>query len=403
MTFSVLELRRALTAIEDDFLRSDERDVSDIIKRLHALQVLSPKACKAEQTNEGTIIAILQSAQRIQLVAKARMNLEETFASLRAEMVQDTRRALQKESQPSDDLSETLPAYHMRKHFLATLDDPYPSQDEKEALVRIINESVGCTDTAPSGRDYFQPNQLTLWFINARRRSGWSSILRKFARNDRNRMKLLMQTKLLCSNFPIRNDPLPSALTHKVVDLLRDNLGRLTPDDEKEFEDLWASMISWIKYGVKEKVGDWVYDLVAASKKASKPGQGRAVTTAASRSPARKPAKAQAKPKKAKQRSSKTPSLESSAATTSGLGSTPELSMCSTADTFFSSLNCNLSMLHYDPFQHEDELLQSPSLRPKGGRKVKALPRRAQKMSSDSLYTSKFFPFLSLSLLGYRN
>lgn len=406
-SFTLADLHDSLKELESSFLSTEKDGDLDMTAKVTDLSQKMGLLPHSQFSDHSVVDNILHAAHRVQVLASTSLELERTFRSLltltahQAASILEGANTVYKEPS-SYDLSETLPAYHMRKHFLATLDNPYPSQDDKEALVRIINETADRTDPAPSGRNYFQSNQLTLWFINARRRSGWSSILRKFARNDRSRMKLLVQTKMLSSNLPISKDPLPSIRKHKVDDVLRDNLGRLTPEDKKEFEDDWASMISWIRYGVKEKVGDWVYDLVAVKKKPVKPAQGRAVTTAANRSPARKTAKAQTKPRKSKQRPSKTPSLGSNTAT-SGLESTPELSMCSTADTSFSSLNCNLSMLHYDPFQHKNELLQSPSLRPKGGRKVKALPRRAQKMSSDSLYTSKFFPFFSLSLLGYRN
>ncbi len=174
-----------------------------------------------------------------------------------------------------------------------------------------------------------QLNQLTLWFINARRRSGWSSILRKFARNDRQRMSLLMQAKMdACNISTITNDP-----RHPCSQRGRraSRQPRKAHDaDKKEFEDDWTSMISWLKYGVKEKVGDWVYDIVANSKKPLKAGQPRTVTTAANRTPVRKTA-APSRPKRATRRISKTPSVDSDIQ--SEHESTPELSMCTTADT----------------------------------------------------------------------
>lgn len=267
----------------------------------------------------------------------------------------------------------------MRKHFLEHLDNPYPSQEDKESLVEATNASSAQRKKSEERGNNLQINQLTLWFINARRRSGWSSILRKFARNDRQRMSLLMQTKMDACNMGSPHERSPAILVHSVDDVLRDNLGRLTDEDKKEFEDEWTSMISWLKYGVKEKVGDWVYDIVSNSKKPLKAGQPRTVTTAANRTPFRKTA-APSRTKRATRRISKTPSVESDIS--SEHESTPELSMCSTADTSFSSFGSNISLLQYDPFRASHEALLSPTLQAAATRKVKALPKRSQKPDS---------------------
>jgi hypothetical protein len=267
----------------------------------------------------------------------------------------------------------------MRKHFLEHLDNPYPSQEDKGSLVEATNASSAQRKKSEERGNNLQINQLTLWFINARRRSGWSSILRKFARNDRQRMSLLLQTKMDACNMGSPHERSPAILVHSVDDVLRDNLGRLTDADKKEFEDDWTSMVSWLKYGFKEKVGDWVYDIVANSKKPLKAGQPRTVTTAANRTPVRKTTTT-SRPKRATRRISKTPSVDSDIQ--SEHESTPELSMCSTADTSFSSFGSNISLLQYDPFQASHEALLSPTLQAAASRKVKALPKGPQKADS---------------------
>ncbi|SNX81907.1 related to b mating type locus, bE1 allele [Melanopsichium pennsylvanicum] len=391
MNFSAGSLLRSLLDIEDEFLNTDQGTAANIIFKLKRLHSDPETVRTGEHSDPVAIEEILRATQRLQLVAKARIELEDAFGSICTTMIQDAstmlggmRRA--EATLEARDLSETLPSYHMRKHFLATIDDPYPSQEDKELLITLTNDS-----TSRNGSKHLQLHQLTLWFINARRRSGWSQILRKFARNDRNRMRLLVQAKMLSSNLPIRSPSNTSALTHSLDDILRDNLGgKLTAADKESFEEAWTSMLSWIKYGVKEKVGSWVHDLVADNKKGpSKSGNSRAVTTAANRTPERRTAtlKTKAKPKKSKQRASKTPSTDSNRG---GIQSTPELSLCSTADTSFSSLNGNLSMALYDPFTQCEELLQNPTLNAtKGGRKVRALPKRAaQKLTAENLCTN---------------
>ncbi len=385
------DLLDSLNEIENEFLHSSS-ECSDVVARLTSLRNQANTKALQESSDLIAVSQVHRVIHRIQMVAVARIKLEETFQSVTTQAVQEASCALRADSVKNDsdvtqELSETLPAYYMRKHFLATLDDPYPTSEDKDSLIAITNES-------PTTERPLKINQLTLWFINARRRSGWSNIMKKFARNDRTRMQLLVQTKMLTCNLTPRGSPLPSILKHNLDDLLRDNLGgKLTAADKREFEDEWASMISWIKYGVKEKVGSWVYDLMAANKhippKAA--GQQRAVTTAVKRTPVRKTT-THSKPRQAKQRLSKGSSTSSEA--TMGLESTPELSMCSTADTSFSFFSGNVSMAHHNPFQERDELLESPTLNATAARKVRALPKRAFKLHKEALYTGELLPFL---------
>nr|WJN24836.1 homeodomain transcription factor bE [Pseudozyma pruni] len=347
---------------------------------------------------EGDLILIgkIQDIiERISVFSSALLRLESQQKAIEQDLTGEAAQILRRSSGlclegEGSDVSETLPTYHMRRHFLHTLDNPYPSQEEKEILVSITHGSAADAARDYSRRPPLEIHQLTLWFINARRRSGWSQILRKFARNDRSRMRHLVRTKMLASDPSLRPSSSLCASTQDLDDVLSDNLGRpLTSADKKDFEDDWASMINWLTYGVKDKVGDWVYDLVAANKKTHRPGQTRVVSTAVTRSPARKPVIApQRKARNPKPRLSLTPSIESNTSC-SGLDSTPEPSMCSTTDTSFSSLGSGLSMPHYDPFQPHDDLLQSPTLSAMGSRKVRALPKRAQQqLMPESLYTN---------------
>nr|WJN24832.1 homeodomain transcription factor bE [Moesziomyces parantarcticus] len=373
----------ALRIIEEELLAPDGMPLSSTVN-LAQMSDQIRNAQKLESLDPASVLQLRQTAQRISVISGARIRLEKAFLRLDSSMREDTIRITgQKNTIPSQvkalDLSENLPSYHMRKHFLEHLDNPYPSQEDKESLVQATNASDAQRKKSEERGNELQVHQLTLWFINARRRSGWSNILRKFARNDRQRMRLLMQTQMDACNMTSSHGPSPAVLVHSVDDVLRDNLGRLTDADKKEFEDDWTSMISWLKYGVKEKVGDWVYDIVANSKKPLKAGQPRTVTTAANRTPVRKTA-ASSKPKRATRRISKTPSVDSDIQ--SEHESTPELSMCSTADTSFSSFGSNISLLQYDPFQQSDEALLSPTLQAAATRKVKALPKRSQKADS---------------------
>nr|AGZ84328.1 DNA-binding protein b4 [Ustilago maydis]AGZ84329.1 DNA-binding protein b4 [Ustilago maydis] len=400
---SITSFLECLSEIEEEFLRDKEKNPPVLVSKLQELQQKTPNNIANLDHDPETIQKIHQTTHRINVAVKAFICIDQTFVSLRSDAVEDASRALKKANASSPvvgcrELSEDLPAYHMRKHFLHTLENPYPTQEEKETLVRLTNESTARVGQSIVNRPPLEVHQLTLWFINARRRSGWSHILKKFAREDRSRMKRLVRAKLSSSNQSTPPSPTSEYPSNNLDDFLSDNLGRpLTPADKQQFEDDWASMISWIKYGVKEKVGDWVYDLCAASKKTPKPGMPRPVTTVAKRQPARK-TKPAAKPKSrtANPRASTTPSIDSTL-DSSKLESTPELSMCSTADTSFSTFGSSLSMSHYDPFQYGNDILQSPTFKARGNRKVKALPKRAGKQQPDEVENGKI-PFLCLSV-----
>nr|DBA11481.1 TPA_inf: bE [Pseudozyma hubeiensis] len=392
-SLSMRNLLDSLTEIEHNLLQEEELDRHRVLSRLCVLQQETAHPFDGRTDDPDTLQQVHRVAGRVQVLAKTLLCLEQHSETLISEIAIDANRVLQEADGnriegSCQDLSEKLPSYHMRKHFLNTLDHPYPTQEEKEALVRITNESTASDESYSTSRPPLGVHQLTLWFINARRRSGWSHILKRFAREDRSRMKRLVQAKLHAPGSSAHLSISSGLLPFTLDDILRDNLGRpLTPADKKQFEDDWASMISWIKYGVKEKVGDWVYDLVAANKKAPKPGKARTVITAAKRSPARKPATVtQSKPRKLKQRASKTPSIESNTES-ERFESTPELSMCSTSDTSFSSLASNLSMARYSPLDLGDDVLKSPSLNALNSRRVKALPKRGQKQLLDATYT----------------
>lgn len=400
--FSLISFLECLDEVAHEFLRDKVEGSPVLVRKFQELQPKTLNNVAILPHDPGKIQQIHQTTHRIKVAAKAFICIDQTFVSLRSDAVEDASKALKKANASSPvvgcrELSEDLPAYYMRKHFLHTLENPYPTQEEKETLVRLTNESTARVGQSIVNRPPLEVHQLTLWFINARRRSGWSHILKKFAREDRSRMKHLVRAKLSSSNQSTPPSPTSEYPSNNLDDFLSDNLGRpLTPADKQQFEDDWASMISWIKYGVKEKVGDWVYDLCAASKKTPKPGRPRPVTTVAKRQPARK-TKPAAKPKSrtANPRASTTPSIDSTL-DSSKLESTPEL-LCSTADTSFSTFGSSLSMSHYDPFQYGNDILQSPTFKARGNRKVKALPKRAGKQQPDEIDNGKI-PFFCLSI-----
>ena len=393
--FSFASLETQLADIEKDLLSGHSSDGSRLGNHLKSLEENARLAVVGGEHDHQKVDSVRRTANRVHMITATLLSLDKNFETLCSKTLQEATLILQESKiqvdvDKSQELSETQHYFHLRKFFLDNLHHPYPRDADKQNLVKITNESA---TRAPVGHgSTVTIERLTSWFINARRRSGWTDIMKCYARNEKTRMQELVKIKMSTSDHSTSSAHSALALDK----ILSENLERpLTAADKKHFEDEWSSMISYIKYGVKDKVGDWLQHIVPASKKTQKLSQGRPVTTAAKRSPARKAPKA--KGRKPKPRASKTPSLDSNS-DDSFLESSSELSMCSTADTSLSSSTNNFSMLHCDPFQHRDGLLQSPTLSAKGSRKVKGLPKRAQQPClPESLPVGKstLFPYAS--------
>ncbi|KIJ26902.1 hypothetical protein M422DRAFT_215883, partial [Sphaerobolus stellatus SS14] len=82
------------------------------------------------------------------------------------------------ESAQSSSDPNPLPEFieHAYKFFVANIFNPYPTREEKQAIV----------DQSNTGR--VTVNSLTNWFTNARRRCGWADILKRRCDGDREEM-----------------------------------------------------------------------------------------------------------------------------------------------------------------------------------------------------------------------
>nr|WJN24844.1 homeodomain transcription factor bE [Tranzscheliella williamsii] len=269
-TICVADMVVALHNVENDMYRESEGIYSHIASQLSTVRDFVGSLSLTPQKDDKDLREIYKSAARIKTIADTFIELERSREAMYTEASLEASRVCLGASKSSSDLelSETLPSYQMRKHFLSTLNEPYPSQLDKEELVKATNAYHTRKPPSLAQRSYMTINQLTLWFINARRRSGWSSIMQRYAQNDRKRMKALIEAKMYEVGLPLRGQPGSFEGSNVSVDmLLRDNLGELTESVKAAFEDDWTSMVSWIKYGVKDKVGDWIRDIVVANKK----------------------------------------------------------------------------------------------------------------------------------------
>ncbi|KAK0564620.1 hypothetical protein OC844_001611 [Tilletia horrida] len=88
--------------------------------------------------------------------------------------------------------SDALNASLLRQWFLDNLVNPTPDKEEKENLVRRTN---ALPDGGLGGRDKkpLTYQQVLLWFINMRRRSGWTEFKQIYGRRDKPKFQQLLK------------------------------------------------------------------------------------------------------------------------------------------------------------------------------------------------------------------
>ncbi|SPO27781.1 uncharacterized protein UTRI_04186 [Ustilago trichophora] len=255
---SLLSMLAALESLEQEVLISKEEIGTDLLIQSEALTLKAQRALLGDLKDMSTATKIYQTISRIKTVLETRLQLDRFFSTLCRDLVQETLDCLESNKgslrHRTDRVSIFLPNYHLREYFLKNLHDPYPSSKDKEMLARVTNASVSRISASSVGQhSALDIRKVSHWFINARRRSGWSRILRTFAKNDHAKMQLLVKTKLLSSIPPVESPSKSSSVTQTLDEVLTDTFGRqLTAAEKKEFDNEWLGLISWTKFGVKE-------------------------------------------------------------------------------------------------------------------------------------------------------
>ena len=171
----------------------------------------------------------------------------------------------------SDRRDPALNAKNMRNWFLRNLGHPFPSREEKEMILAETNAFI---------RDHsmrLKYSQIVLWFINTRRRSGWTSFLRCYARGDK--------TKLLELAWAIQNEEggthetrhwsagnlrdLPAGSRRSMQSdassaqrHIRTLLPNLNEDAICTMRREWSRIADRVRIGAKERVGEWVEEVI---------------------------------------------------------------------------------------------------------------------------------------------
>lgn len=175
---------------------------------------------------------------------------------------------------PAERRDVGLNATQMREWFLKNMGYPFPSRSDKVKILKSTNKG-------PVKNDALRYNQVVLWFINTRRRSGWTKFLRRYAQGDKTKMlELVWALETSVGGTHVSrcwSSGLGSVSTSKVRDgkkerkITRMTIKEYMPEaKDYELEKMymeWKKVVERIRFGVKERVGDWIEEVIALAGK----------------------------------------------------------------------------------------------------------------------------------------
>ena len=166
-------------------------------------------------------------------------------------------------------MQETLNSKVLRRWFLDHVADPFPSRKTKEDLVTATNALIEGepANDKPSTSLSNQPidySQCTLWFINSRRRSHWTDFYRCYAHSDKARMRRFVDCLKheIDIEEPGPNDELEVLLVCENESCCENDM----PTRVRECRETFTQMMDWLRQITKEKVGDWMDDVIREAK-----------------------------------------------------------------------------------------------------------------------------------------
>lgn len=203
-----------------------------------------------------------------------RAMMDELQQSSSEEIVSILEKETSKSKSASSDRRDVgLNTARMREWFLENMGNPFPSRTDKFKILKISN-GQGATKA-----DILRYNQVVLWFINTRRRSGWTKFLRNYAKGDKTKMMELvwaLETSVGGTHASRSwSSGLGAAATTKIRDGRKERkISRMTiqeymPDmNDYELEKMymdWEKIVERIRFGVKERVGDWIEQVISST------------------------------------------------------------------------------------------------------------------------------------------
>lgn len=143
----------------------------------------------------------------------------------------------------------------LRTWFLGNLADPFPSSETKSRLVQQTNDLL-IKRSKHHEKALLSYEQCQLWFINGRRRSGWTTFFREYAYSDKYRMHKLIDALQRHDRTAVQN-------------LLPASVPQLAADTKDIYDDClasWKKVNDWITQTCDGEVGDWMDEIVQQAK-----------------------------------------------------------------------------------------------------------------------------------------
>ncbi|KAK0538700.1 hypothetical protein OC842_001223 [Tilletia horrida] len=250
----------------DHLLRAvaDDHQLKDFARRIEAARR------GLDETLEPDSREILRSVTLVRQLAACFLQLEHQSGKIRTWLSTEATRIVQAATNTPEALairstttaSDSLNASLLRQWFLDNLVNPTPDKEEKEDLVRRTN---ALPDGGLGGRDKkpltyqqvtadhalvklrYVPDvlsslprcpQVLLWFINMRRRSGWTEFKQLYGRRDKPKFeKLLKALERQPSAPPSGTKDEVAALMHAWNVPLQSELAEGTTADDSDDED----------------------------------------------------------------------------------------------------------------------------------------------------------------------
>ncbi|KAK0527288.1 hypothetical protein OC835_005025 [Tilletia horrida] len=156
--------------------------------------------------------------------------------------LQDTLRQANTSLSGTSASPDALNAALLRQWFLDNLVNPTPDKEEKEDLVRRTN---ALPDGGLGGRDKkpLTYQQVVLWFINMRRRSGWTEFKQLYGRRDKPKFEQLLKALERQPSAPSSGtkDEVAALMNAWNVPLQSELAEGTTADDSDDEDDCVAS------------------------------------------------------------------------------------------------------------------------------------------------------------------
>lgn len=244
---------RQLQSMEKTLNRNskENEETKEIVKALKTIHVIS-----------SSFHGLLRDSESI--IDNAQSKLEGIYKELHSGKGEKTsKNSTNMLFQSPSTFGEDKRSQVFRTWFMDNLAFPFPSSETKQSLAMCAH---GCSQKASDisgvqlGGTVYE--QCQLWFINGRRRSGWTAFFRTFALSDTKRMQQLVDI--------FRRDTQENKVSDLELSrvLALDKFGRVQlsgfhlEQHIRSCRENWSRMMAWLQQPNAEEVGDWMDRIV---------------------------------------------------------------------------------------------------------------------------------------------